>query len=45
MCLASAVMLGCTEPRQIMSEKIMLETVHQQLAAENPDSDAAIMPF
>ena len=42
-CLGLAAILGCSDPRQIMSEKVMLETVHQQLAAENPDTDAAII--
>ena len=42
-CLALAAILGCTAPRQIMSETAMLDTVRQQLAAENPDSDAAII--
>jgi hypothetical protein len=36
-----AVALGCSTPKQIMSEATMLETARRQLAAENPDSDAA----
>ena len=41
-CLALAAILGCTAPKQTM-EKPMLETVRQQLAAESPDSDAAVI--
>ena len=42
-CLALAAISGCTAQKQVISETAMSETVRQQLAAENPDSDAAII--
>ena len=42
-CIALAAMLGCSAPKQTMSETAMLDAVRQQLAAENPDSDAAVI--
>ena len=42
-CLALAAILGCTAPKQIMSETAVLDTVRQQLAVENSDSDAALI--
>lgn len=43
LCLPLTAILGCTAPKQTMSETAMLDTVRQQLAAENPDSDAAVI--
>jgi len=42
-CLALTTLLGCTAQKPIMSEPAMLETARQQLAAENPGSDAAVI--
>jgi hypothetical protein len=42
-CLVLAAIVGCSDPKQIMPEKAMLETVRQQIAIEDPDSDAAVI--
>jgi hypothetical protein len=41
--LVLVAILGCTDPKRITSETAMWETARRQLAAENPDSDAAVI--